>query len=583
MKVFEGIPASPGIATGEAFPVVRKDLRIERREIDAADVAAEEARLEKAVALTRDEFAALRDEVSRNDAAIKAEILDAYTLILDDEMLLQNARAMVAAELVSAEFAFKTTLDGMLEVFERMEDPYFRERAVDLRDVGNRVVMNLLGVAHRFFDELNAGSVVIAHDLSPSETAGMPRGKVAALVTEVGSLTSHTAIMAQAMEVPAVLGASGVVGYVRAGDRIIVDGRNGRVYVNPDAETQEGLARAARSWEDQRRQQERLAALPAITRDGYRIELSANIEVLEELDAVKRHGCDGVGLYRTEFLYLHRTDLPAEEEQLDVYRRVAETCQPHSAIIRTIDIGGDKFLSFPEVARELNPFLGLRAIRFCLARQDLFRVQLRAILRASVYGKLKIMFPMVSDVEELRAANRILAEVRKELEAEKTPFDADLEVGIMVEVPSAALSADTLARECDFFSLGTNDLIQYTLAADRGNEKIAYLYEPFHPAVLRLIKSTVDAARANGIWVGVCGQMVTDPKAAVLLLGLSCDEFSASPASVPTIKTTLRSVRHADARRVAENALRLDRAAAVRAYLEGALVELGVPTAKELL
>ena len=317
--------------------------------------------------------------------------------------------------------------------------------------------------------------------------------------------------------------------------------------------------------------------LPATTLDGYRIELSANIELLPELEAVKRHGCDGIGLYRTEFLFLHRSDLPSEEEQLEAYRQAAEASAPHSCIIRTIDIGGDKFLSLPEVAREMNPFLGLRAIRFCLKRQDIFRTQLRAILRAGAYGRVKIMFPMISDVSELLAAKDILADVRRDLEREGHYVDDALEVGIMVEVPSAALNADLLARECDFFSLGTNDLIQYTLAADRGNEKIAYLYEPFNPAVLKLIKETADAAHRNRIWAGVCGEMVADPKAAILLLGLSFDEFSASPASVPDIKMAVRAARYVDARRIAEQAIRMTSGAEIRAFLARELAETGVP------
>jgi phosphotransferase system enzyme I (PtsI) len=458
-----------------------------------------------------------------------------------------------------------------------MEDPYFRERAVDFRDVGNRVVLNLLGVAYRIFEDVGEDAVLVAHDLPPSDAAALPRGKVRAIVTEVGSRTSHTAIMAQSMEVPAVVGAEGVMGYVRAGDLLVVDGIDGRVVVNPTDQVAARYRTLMRELADEEKRRARLAELPATTLDGYRIELSANVELLPELEALKRHGCDGVGLYRTEFLFLHRRDLPSEEEQLDAYRKVAQASLPHSCIIRTVDIGGDKFLSFPEVARELNPYLGLRAIRFCLKRRDIFRTQLRAILRATVYGKVKIMFPMISDVEELRAAKEVLADVGEELKKEGRPFDENVEVGIMVEVPSAVLSADVLARECDFFSLGTNDLIQYTLAVDRGNEKIAYLYEPFHPAVLKLIKATVDAAHGNGIWVGVCGEMVADPKAAVLLLGLSFDEFSASPASVPDIKTAIRSARYVDARRVAERAIRMTSGAEIRAYLTEALADMGVP------
>jgi phosphotransferase system enzyme I (PtsI) len=577
MREFTGISASRGVAVGKAFLVAPRDLTVERRAIKPAEVEAEQVRLERTLAVTRDEFAALRDEVKKHKTSIRAEILDAYMLILDDEMLTGQALRKIAEENVSAEFAFKTTLDDMLEVFEAMEDPYFRERAVDFRDVGNRVVLNLLGVAYRIFEDVGEDAVLVAHDLPPSDAAALPRGKVRAIVTEVGSRTSHTAIMAQSMEVPAVVGAEGVMGYVRAGDVLVVDGIDGRVVVNPTDEVAARYRALMRELAAEEKRRARLAELPATTLDGYRIELSANVELLPELEALKRHGCDGVGLYRTEFLFLHRRDLPSEEEQLDAYRQVAEASLPHTCIIRTIDIGGDKFLSFPEVARELNPYLGLRAIRFCLKRRDIFRTQLRAVLRATVYGKVKIMFPMISDVEELRAAKGVLADVGEELKKEGRSFDEELEVGIMVEVPSAVLSADVLARECDFFSLGTNDLIQYTLAAERGNEKIAYLYEPFHPAVLKLIKATVDAARRNGIWVGICGEMVADPKAAVLMLGLSFDEFSASPASVPDIKTAIRATRYVDARRVAERAVRMTSGAEIRAYLAEALVDMGVP------
>ncbi len=578
MKEFAGIPVSGGVALGKAFVVAPRELTVEQREITTDEVEAEQARLERALAVTRDEFASLRDEVKKHESSIRSEILDAYMLVLDDEMLTQKARDVIREERVTAEYAFKTTLDEMLVVFEAMEDPYFRERAVDLRDVGNRVVMNLLGVAYRLFQDVGENSILVAHDLPPSDAAALPREKVGAIVTEVGSRTSHTAIMARSMEVPAVVGAEGVVGYVRAGDSLVVDGINGRVIVNPTDEVAAGYEELGREISAEEKRRARLAELPATTLDGYRIELSANIELLPELEAVKRHGCDGVGLYRTEFLFLHRSDLPSEEEQLAAYRKVAEASFPHSCIIRTIDIGGDKFLSFPEVAREINPFLGLRAIRFCLKRQDIFRTQLRAILKATAYGKVKIMFPMISDVGELRAAKEILAEARNDLERKGHFVDEALEVGIMVEVPSAALDADLLAQECDFFSLGTNDLIQYTLAADRGNEKIAYLYEPFHPAVLKLIKATADAAHRNQIWAGVCGEMIADPKAAILLLGLSFDEFSASPASVPDIKIALRAVRYVDARDIAERALLMTSASEIRAFLARALAEMGVPT-----
>ena len=581
MREFTGIPVSAGVAVGTAFPLTAGALKVERREIEAAEIGAEQARLDRALAVTREEFVTLRDEVSKNDASIRADILNAYLLILDDEMLSRKARELIAAERVSAEFAFKTALDGMLEVFEKMEDPYFRERAVDLGDIGNRVVLNLTGGSYRYFDGLTESAVIVAHDLPPSVTAALPRGRVAALVAEVGSRTSHTAIMAQSMEIPAVLGVPGIVGYIRGGDRVIVDGLAGRVYINPTRSIEETYGRLGREIDEEKGRRAKLAELPATTRDGYRIELSANIELVDEIEAVRRHGCDGVGLFRTEFLFLDRTDLPSEEEQYVAYRRVAAGVFPDSAIVRTIDIGGDKFLSLPEVARELNPYLGLRAIRFCLQRQDIFRTQLRAMLRASVHGKIKIMFPMISDIEELRAAQDILESVRQQLRMEGKPFDENVEVGIMVEVPSAALSADVLAQECDFFSIGTNDLIQYTLAADRGNAKIAYLYEPFHPAVLKLIRETITAAHRNGIWVGVCGEMAADPQAATLLIGFSCDELSASPVSVPVVKRAIRAIRYGDARRIAEAVVGMGAAADIRAYLAGELAALGVPAYKE--
>jgi phosphotransferase system enzyme I (PtsI) len=580
VREFTGIPVSGGVALGRAFVVAPRELTVEQRDIALDEVEAEQTRLERALAVTRDEFASLRDEVKKHEASIRAEILDAYVLVLDDEMLTEKARDMIREDRVSAEYAFKTTLDEMLVVFEAMEDPYFRERTVDLRGVGNRVVMNLLGLAYRLFEDVSDNSILVAHDLPPSDAAALPREKVGAIVTEVGSRTSHTAIMARSMEVPAVVGAEGVVGYVRAGDSLVVDGINGRVVVNPTDEVAASYEELGRELLAEEKRRARLAELPATTLDGYRIELSANIELLAELEAVERHGCDGVGLYRTEFLFLHRSDLPSEEEQLDAYRKVAEASFPHSCIIRTIDIGGDKFLSFPEVAREINPFLGLRAIRFCLKRRDIFRTQLRAILRTTAYGKVKIMFPMISDVEELRTAKEILADVKRELDREGRFVDEALEVGIMIEVPSAALSADLLAQECDFFSLGTNDLIQYTLAADRGNEKIAYLYEPFHPAVLKLIKTTADAAHRNSIWIGICGEMIADPKAAILLLGLSFDEFSASPASVPDIKMALRAARYIDARLVAERAVRMTSASEIRSFLTRELTEMGVPAVR---
>ncbi|MFA5101488.1 MAG: phosphoenolpyruvate--protein phosphotransferase, partial [Candidatus Omnitrophota bacterium] len=422
--------------------------------------------------------------------------------------------------------------------------------------------------------DLKERVVVVAHDLSPSDTAAMHKQMVCAFVTDIGGKTSHTAIMAKSLEIPAVVGLGEMINKIKTGDVLIVDGTMGVVIVNPDEET-------LRIYQEEEKKLQGIAEkflqvkdLPAVTLDGRIIDVAANIELPDEITSVKIHGGQGIGLYRSEFFYMNRKDAPTEEEHFHAYKYVAEEMNPHPVIIRTLDLGGDKFLSQFEMPKEIKPFLGWRAIRFCLARPDVFKMQLRAILRASVYGKLKLMYPMISGIEELRQANAILAECKEELRKLRQPFDEDIEVGVMIEVPSAAMTADHLAKEADFFSIGTNDLIQYALAVDRTNEKVAYLYEPAHPAVLRMIKGIIDAAHANNIWVGMCGEMASDEIFTPVLLGLGLDEFSMPSLAVPQIKYILRSMTMAEAQKIALEALSLTTAKSVESYMQSKLKEI---------
>ena len=572
--MLKGIGVSPGVAIGKAFLLGGERLSIPKRNISKEDVAEELARFERALAQITEEIIQVRKKVAREIDEEHAHILDAHLLVLEDVLLIEETMRRVEKERLNVEYVFSDVLEQLARRFEVMDDEYLRERAGDVRSIGRRILRNLLGRKRKELSNLEEDVIVVAYDLSPSDTALMHKEKVIGFITDVGGKTSHTAIMARALEIPAVVGLKDITTRVSRRDLLIVDGTSGAVIINPDEEILKHYRREEVEIKVFEKKLEELKDLPAETLDGHRVELAANLEIPEEMPSILAHGAVGIGLYRTEFFYLNRAGLPTEDEHYQAYKSVAEQMAPHPVIIRTLDLGGDKFTSQLEIPREMNPFMGWRAIRFCLERPDIFKVQLRAILRASAHGNLKIMYPMISGVEELKRANGVLEEVRKELREKGISFNKDLEVGVMIETPSAAMTADILAREVKFFSIGTNDLIQYSLAVDRINEKIAYLYEPTHPAVLRLIKSVIEAGHQQGIWVGICGEMAAEPALALILLGMGLDEFSMSAVALPEIKKIIRSVTFKEAKKLAKQVLTLSTSEEVEECARKKLLEI---------
>lgn len=555
-KVFRGIGVSPGVAIGPVFVLPEsQEYRPLERKIPPGKVEKEFARFLDALAKTQEQIYALRERTASQLGMDHAGIFDAQLMILDDEQVIQDVRNAVVDGQKNAEAAFHQTVSRYLRVLYGSRDEYLAERHMDIRDVMNRVLDNLGDIERSDVCRVTSPSVIIARDISPSDTARMEKGKVLGFATDAGSASSHTAIMAKGLGIPAVVGLHQIARAVREGDVVAIDGHQGTVIINPTEDTLQQWKAELRRIEAYQDELSQLRDLPAETQDRRRITLSANIELPGEVGAVIESGAEGIGLYRTEFVYMNRSDFPSEEEQFEAYKTVLEGVKPEPVIIRTMDLGGDKFITHLDIPFEFNPFLGWRAIRFCLERRDIFEVQLRAILRAGAYGNLKLMYPMISCVEEVIKANSILADVKEELRREGIPYAEDFEIGVMIEVPSAALTVDILAKEVDFFSIGTNDLIQYTLAVERVNDKIAHLYQPCHPAVLRLVKRTVEEGHRNNIWVGICGEMAADPAMCLILLGMGLDEISASPAVVPRIKKVIRSLSDREAREFVEEVM----------------------------
>ena len=577
-KMLRGIPVSQGVSRSRVVVLDRTRIDPAKWGILESDQAGEEDRLQTSLVETRRQILAVQERLREAMGADEAQIFDAHLLVLEDPMLLQETAQFIREDLVTAEFAFHQASEKYADALAKVDDSYLSERAADIRDVTQRVLANLMGQPQcTALADLTEPCIVVAHDLTPSDTATMDPAMVLGFVTEVGSRTSHTAILARSMRIPAVLGLSEAIGELHTGESVLLDGFNGFVVIDPSEQT---LFEYGQLVDRQTSIEESLEVIhddAAETRDGHRIVLSANIERAADVEGVLQCGATGVGLFRTEFLFINRSDLPDEEEQFVAYRKVTESLAPDPVIIRTLDLGGDKLLSHVNVAEEMNPFLGWRAIRLCLQEKDLFRTQLRAILRASVFGNLKIMYPMISGVEELEAANVLLDECREQLRDEGVAFAEDVEIGVMIETPSAAMIADSLARRVKFFSIGTNDLIQYALAVDRLNEKIAHLYEPTHPGILRLIKATVDAGQAHGIWTGICGEMAGDLAAVPLLLGLGVSELSVTPSMVPRVKMLICSIEMSEARKLAEFALDSDSPKEILARAE-ALAKAAVPS-----
>ena len=558
-KVFRGIAVSAGICRGKILILHRARHIIARRGLADHELHEEVGRFEKALVQTRQQILEIQGKVLETLSAKEADIFEAHLLMLEDRVLVDEVIRMIRDQKVNADFAFHTVAERYVTALVGANDEYLRERANDMRDLAARVLDNLLEVEDKFdLRHLAEPCILVSHDLSPSTTAQLDKKFVLGFATDIGGQTSHTAIMARSLGIPAVVGLQTVSQELESGDYALLDGYNGTVVVNPTDQTLFEYGQLAKIKASLAEKLQEIQQQPAVTLDGKFIHLSANIEDQNDIESVVAHGAEGVGLFRTEYLFINHESLPTEEEQYQSYRKVASALKPNPVIIRTLDLGGDKFASHLQLAKEVNPFLGWRAIRFCLAQPELFRAQLRAILRASAEGNVKMMYPMISGLEELNQANALLEKCRAELRAEGLPFDEKMEVGAMIEIPSAALIADVLAPRVKFFSIGSNDLIQYTLAADRTNEKVSHLYEPTHPAIIRLIKTTVDAAHRHGIWAGVCGEVAGDPVLAPLLIGLGVDELSAAPTVVAQVKYIVRRLKLSEAQALAEFALQCE-------------------------
>ena len=556
VEMLKGIAASDGVAVAKAYLLVQPDLSFTKVTIE--DVSAEAARLDDALSKSSDELQLIRNKAAENLGEEEAQVFDAHLMVLSDPEMVGQIKQSISDNKVNAEHALKEVTDMYIGMFESMEDnAYMQERAADIRDVAKRVLAHLLQVTLPNPAMINEEVIVVAHDLTPSDTAQLDRNFVKAFVTDIGGRTSHSAIMARSLEIPAIVGTGEITAKVKAGDILAVNGIEGDVIVHPTEEQKENFIQAGEAYAAQKAEWEKLKHAETVTADGKHFELAANIGTPKDLTGVHNNGGEGVGLYRTEFLYMDSSDFPTEDAQFEAYKEVLEGMAGKPVVVRTMDIGGDKELPYLKLPHEMNPFLGYRALRISLSTlgEGMFRTQLRALLRASVHGNLRIMFPMVATLKEFRAAKKIYDEEKAKLIAEGVAVSETIQVGIMIEIPAAAILADRFAKEVDFFSIGTNDLIQYTMAADRMNEQVSYLYQPYNPSILRLVKNVVDAAHAEGKWAGMCGEMAGDQTAVPLLMGIGLDEFSMSATSILKTRSLMKTLDTSKMKELADRAL----------------------------
>ncbi|MFJ7829879.1 phosphoenolpyruvate--protein phosphotransferase [Peribacillus sp. NPDC097284] len=554
--LISGIAASSGIAIAKAYRLIEPELSVEKRSIE--DVEAEVTRFKEAIQKSTSELEIIRNKAEQDLGADKAAIFDAHLLVLSDPELLNPVQDKIKSENINAESSLHEVASMFITMFEQMDNEYMKERAADIRDVTKRVLSHLLGIHIPNPSMIAEEVIIIAEDLTPSDTAQLNPMYVKGFTTDIGGRTSHSAIMARSLEIPAVVGTKTVTASIENGDLVIIDGLNGEVHINPTPELVQRYEEMQKKYALQKAEWAKLVHEQTVTKDGHQVELAANIGTPKDLDGVHKNGGEGIGLYRTEFLYMGRNEMPSEEEQFEAYKTVLEGMAGKSVVVRTLDIGGDKELPYLQLPKEMNPFLGYRAIRLCLNEQEIFRIQLRALLRASIYGNLKIMFPMIATLTEFREAKAVLEEVRQELLEKDIPVAEKIEIGIMVEIPSTAVMADIFAKEVDFFSIGTNDLIQYTMAADRMNERVSYLYQPYNPAILRLVKMVIDAAHKEGKWAGMCGEMAGDEVAVPILIGLGLDEFSMSATSILKARSLIRKLSLEEMKKLSQDVLMMD-------------------------
>ncbi|EPY4243451.1 phosphoenolpyruvate-protein phosphotransferase PtsI [Klebsiella quasipneumoniae] len=553
--MISGILASPGIAFGKALLLKEDEIVIDRKKISADKVDQEVERFLSGRAKASAQLEVIKTKAGETFGEEKEAIFEGHIMLLEDEELEQEIIALIKDKHMTADAAANEVIDGQATALEELDDEYLKERAADVRDIGKRLLRNILGLAIIDLSAIQDEVILVAADLTPSETAQLNLKKVLGFITDAGGRTSHTSIMARSLELPAIVGTGSITAQVKNGDYLILDAVNNQVLINPSNEQIEALRNLQAQVAEEKAELAKLKDLPAITLDGHQVEVCANIGTVRDVEGAERNGAEGVGLYRTEFLFMDRDALPTEEEQFAAYKAVAEACGSQAVIVRTMDIGGDKELPYMNFPKEENPFLGWRAVRIAMDRKEILRDQVRAILRASAFGKLRIMFPMIISVEEVRALKKEIEIYKQELRDEGKAFDGSIEIGVMVETPAAATIARHLAKEVDFFSIGTNDLTQYTLAVDRGNDMISHLYQPMSPSVLNLIKQVIDASHAEGKWTGMCGELAGDERATLLLLGMGLDEFSMSAISIPRIKKIIRNTNFEDAKVLAEQAL----------------------------